>query len=1009
MAKGAITKSVTGRGKKGAATKSFQKKPSERKEEGGGALVKSIPTPGATPSTSAIVRFSPTITGNPETKVASVSGGDPKLARVEKIRVSVVNIESYFKTRLKSKRDNAKKSTKARERTKGQQQEKEDEKGAKKLKPKGKSGLKLPKPKGIFERIMSTFMSIIGMALVMRLMPYMDKLKPVLTFAVGALTFISEWIGKILNGLVTFISWGMDAYDATVGWIGDTFGEDALNAVEQISGALVNLINAAIIVGSAMLAMDMNPFDRGKGLKKPSTGPKPTKPLVNKPGIKPTGRVGGARLVQTKHGHAAANIYQNAIDNGKSPKAAKAAVDKALKKGQIVSKPQTGSLGGTDKGSKIAKGGLKKVPKRLATKVLGKQGIMAMKGIAKGFSRIPIVGPLIVGVSSLLAGEGIGKALFKAFGAALGGFLGTFIPIPVLGTILGEMVGTYVGDLVHTLIMGGGIGALGERLKKDIGAALNVAGAAFNFIKDGAVRFFENFPTVDVPDIRPGKIFADMLSINPIFKAMMEFEVKLPSGPFGSIHKALDMIPLMPKEWKTALKEGFSLKGILDALPGVQEILGTFAQFIPGMDKHIKDGALKKVPNLLLLTPFGLPFLLPHVGKSFLPGVFGGSSTKPNTPPKKTPPAESKGEKDQTSTDKDGPGFFQKAGDMFGGLMSGIGNMFGGGKDNTTAAVSDGIGNTGPTGPNKKIISGGNVKGTNEEKWKAFYGMAQIAGAAYPQLLAAQFALESAWGTALSAKNNFFGIKATSSESATVSNTREVINGQSVYMDERFKNFDTPQDAVNHLVTQWYKDYKGYKGVNNAASAFAAADQLRKEGYATDPQYASSLKRLMNEYSGVTGDQKDVDSLQVTPTEMADAGDVTPPTAGTFTAPPTQTAPASSDSSSSGSGGASGGGSQSTTGGPTPTAGGFSPAPSLKPGQNAAAISQMTDYEKISSGMKSPSSMFMPIPIGGPGTGGRGPMGGGGGGSTLFPKGLNKKESIEAFYKAQLLGFLQRQ
>ena len=187
-----------------------------------------------------------------------------------------------------------------------------------------------------------------------------------------------------------------------------------------------------------------------------------------------------------------------------------------------------------------------------------------------------------------------------------------------------------------------------------------------------------------------------------------------------------------------------------------------------------------------------------------------------------------------------------------------------------------------PQDQTKKIISGGNVKGTNEEKWKMIFmgWLRQIAGAAYPQLLAAQFALESAWGTALSAKNNFFGIKFTSSESATVSNTREVINGQSVYMDERFKNFDTPQDAVNHLVTQWYKDYKGYKGVNNAASAFAAADQLRAEGYATDPQYASSLKRLMNEYSGVTGDQKDVDSLQVTPTEMADAGDVTPPTAG---------------------------------------------------------------------------------------------------------------------------------
>ena len=81
MAKGAITKSVTGGGKKGAAAKSFQKKPSERKEEGGGSgLVKT--TPSATPAASAIVPFSPTIIGNPETKVASVSGGDPKLKLV---------------------------------------------------------------------------------------------------------------------------------------------------------------------------------------------------------------------------------------------------------------------------------------------------------------------------------------------------------------------------------------------------------------------------------------------------------------------------------------------------------------------------------------------------------------------------------------------------------------------------------------------------------------------------------------------------------------------------------------------------------------------------------------------------------------------------------------------------------------------------------------------------------------------------------------------------------------
>ena len=44
------------------------------------------------------------------------------------------------------------------------------------------------------------------------------------------------------------------------------------------------------------------------------------------------------------------------------------------------------------------------------------------------------------------------------------------------------------------------------------------------------------------------------------------------------------------------------------------------------------------------------------------------------------------------------------------------------------------------------------------------------------------------------------------------------MNGQDVYVDARFKNFDTPQD-YDHLVTQWYEDYKGYSGVNNMSDA----------------------------------------------------------------------------------------------------------------------------------------------------------------------------------------------
>ena len=149
----------------------------------------------------------------------------------------------------------------------------------------------------------------------------------------------------------------------------------------------------------------------------------------------------------------------------------------------------------------------------------------------------------------------------------------------------------------------------------------------------------------------------------------------------------------------------------------------------------------------------------------------------------------------------------------------------------------------------------GGLVGSNKEKWAHMMGLGKNAGAKYPNLVAAQFALESAWGTALSGKNNFFGIKATGNEPATVHRTREVINGRDVYVNARFKDFATPADAVNHLVTQWYKDYRGYKGVNNAGDALAAADMLKTEGYATDPIYAKSLKRLLGEYADIRSAQ----------------------------------------------------------------------------------------------------------------------------------------------------------
>ena len=127
------------------------------------------------------------------------------------------------------------------------------------------------------------------------------------------------------------------------------------------------------------------------------------------------------------------------------------------------------------------------------------------------------------------------------------------------------------------------------------------------------------------------------------------------------------------------------------------------------------------------------------------------------------------------------------------------------------------------------------------------YLLAKEAGAKYPELVAAQWQLESASGTAVSGTNNFFGMKASGSESATAKATQEVFNGQTITTTANFKNYRTPYEAVEDLVNRWYMDYKSYRGVNNASSAIEAAQMLGNQNYATDPKYSQKLIRVLSD------------------------------------------------------------------------------------------------------------------------------------------------------------------
>jgi hypothetical protein len=127
--------------------------------------------------------------------------------------------------------------------------------------------------------------------------------------------------------------------------------------------------------------------------------------------------------------------------------------------------------------------------------------------------------------------------------------------------------------------------------------------------------------------------------------------------------------------------------------------------------------------------------------------------------------------------------------------------------------------------------------------WDGVVAAAKAAGAKFPEVVAAQWALESGYGKHTSGKNNYFGLKGEGSDRET----KEFINGQWISIVDGFIDFPDLQTCVTYLVDRWYRDYQRFKGVNRAGSPEECARLLVAEGYATDPQYSDKLIRLMRD------------------------------------------------------------------------------------------------------------------------------------------------------------------
>lgn len=117
-----------------------------------------------------------------------------------------------------------------------------------------------------------------------------------------------------------------------------------------------------------------------------------------------------------------------------------------------------------------------------------------------------------------------------------------------------------------------------------------------------------------------------------------------------------------------------------------------------------------------------------------------------------------------------------------------------------------------------------------------------------------QAALESGWGRhEIMAPNgqsshNLFGIKADKNWKGKVVSaiTTEYYNGVATKKVENFRSYDNYGDAFNDYA-KFLQGNQRYKNVlANATDAYSFAQGLQKAGYATDPEYANKLLKVIN-------------------------------------------------------------------------------------------------------------------------------------------------------------------
>ncbi|MCT3450034.1 LysM peptidoglycan-binding domain-containing protein [Limosilactobacillus fermentum] len=148
-------------------------------------------------------------------------------------------------------------------------------------------------------------------------------------------------------------------------------------------------------------------------------------------------------------------------------------------------------------------------------------------------------------------------------------------------------------------------------------------------------------------------------------------------------------------------------------------------------------------------------------------------------------------------------------------------------------------------------VAKGAIEGWNE------YGV-------LPSITVAQAILESGWGssTLSTQAHNLFGIKGSYNGNYVTMSTREVINGQSVYVNAAFRAYANNSESVEDHGNFLYSNSR-YSNLLGDTSYTDVAQKLSQDGYATDPYYSSSLISLVKTY-----DLTQLDSIAIANTPV---------------------------------------------------------------------------------------------------------------------------------------------